>query len=163
MSFVPYERLTIETGLTTREAFAALSEHVEPKRFWRNPFSREHKRYQGVVSAEGFEMSRIIHHRNSFLPLIKGRLHPSTRGTLVEIKMSLHPVVAVFMVLWLGFVAIGSLAGVTTWLAAPRDVVRLAPLGMFAFGYLLCTLSFKWEVRKERRALVELLGGSRAL
>lgn len=163
MAFFPYERLTFETDLTVSEVVAALSEYVEPKRFWRNPFSDNYKSYQGSVSAEGFRILRIIHQyqRNSFLPVIKGRLHPMTRGTHVEITMSLHPFVAVFTVLWLSFAGTGLLAGVTAWLTEPRDVMSLMPVAMFAFGYLLCTLSFKWEARKERRFLTELLSARR--
>jgi hypothetical protein len=159
MLFFPYERLTLETSLTVNEVVAALSGYVEPKRFWRNPFSRDHKDYQGLVSAEGFKMSRIIHHRNSFLPVIKGRMHPMTRGARVEVTMSLHPFIAAFWVLWLAILGSGSLTGGAAWLASPRDALRLAPVAMFAFGYLLCTLSFKWESRKERQFLLELLDG----
>ncbi len=163
MAFFPYERLTFETGLTVSEVVAALSEYVEPKRFWRNPFSSDHKSYQGTVSADGFRMLRISQHyqRNSFLPVVKGRLHPMARGTHIAVTMSLHPFVAAFSVLWLSLIGIGSLAGVTAWLDAPRDVLRLAPVAMFIFGYLLCTLSFKWETRKERQFLAELLNARR--
>lgn len=161
MLFIPYERLMIMTGLSVNEAAAALAESVEPKRWWRNPFSRDHKRYQGQVTPDGFEFTRIIHHRNSFLPVIKGQLQPAVRGTLVQLTLSLHPAVLVFWSLWMTTIGLGALLGVASWLTTPGEPARLIPLGMFIFGYLLCTLCFNWEARKERQFLAELLTGRR--
>jgi hypothetical protein len=161
MLFIPYERLTIMTGLSVNETAATLAEIVEPKRWWRNPFSRNHKRYQGQVTPASFELMRIIHHRNSFLPVIKGQLQPAVRGTLVQLTLSLHPLVLVFWLLWLSMIGLGALAGLASWLTTRGELVKLIPVGMFVFGYLLCIIAFNWEARKERQFIAELLSGQR--
>lgn len=161
MLFIPYERLTIMTGRSVGETVATLAEVVEPKRWWRNPFSRQHKRYQGQVTPAGFEFTRIIHHRNSFLPVIKGQLQPAVSGTLVQLTLRLHPFVLVFWLLWLSMIGLAAVAGLVSWLTTPGDPARLIPVGMFVFGYLLCIIAFNWEARKERQFMAELLTGRR--
>ena len=149
------------TGRSVGETVATLAAVVEPKRWWRNPFSRKHKRYQGQVTPDGFEFTRIIHHRNSFLPVLKGQLQPAVQGTLIVMTLSLPPLVLVFWGLWMLLIGLGALVGFASWLTTPGDPARLIPVGMFVFGYLLCTLSFNWEARKERQFMAELLTGRR--
>ncbi len=161
MAFFPYERLTITTGLNADAVCTALAGVSEAKRYLRNPFSRTHRRYQGQVTTTGFKLTRIIHHRNSFLPIIKGEYAPLVNGTQVVVTMSLHPFVIVFMSFWLSSAAAGIVLGLRQWASGAAQPVLLAPLGMFIFGYLLCTLSFKWETRKERQFFAELLTGQR--
>ncbi len=159
MLFIPYERLTIMTGMSVGETAATLADVVEAKRFWRNPFSRNHKRYQGQMTPASFEFTRIIHHRNSFLPIIKGQLQPAVQGTLVNLTLSLHPLVLVFWLLWMMMIGLGALLGLASWLTKPDEPAMLIPVGMFVFGYLLCIIAFNWEARKERQFIAELLTG----
>ncbi len=163
MAFFPYERFTLETRLTSDEIAAALSPFVEPRQLLRNPFARNHKRFQGVVNPDGFKMTRIIHHRNSFLPIVRGRYAPLVNGTLVIITMNMHPFVIVFVALWLSAIGAAAVLALRRWLSVSGagGAFPFGPPAMFAFGYLLCTLGFKWNARKERRFLVEQLTGRR--
>lgn len=157
MAFIPYEHLEIQTSLALDEAVAGISKIVEPKKLFRNPFNRNHAAFQGEVRPDGFKISRIIHYRNSFLPTVNGRFEPSSVGTRVAVTMTLHPSVIAFGVLWFGMVGLFGGAFLLAALTARQfDPAMLIPVGMFVFGYLLFTLSFKWEARKARATLIEL-------
>jgi hypothetical protein len=101
MLFAPFERLTIETPLTPEEARQRLAEVVEPKRLFRF-FSRDHKPYQGDLDGYHFEVTRIIHYRNSFLPVIKGEIRSGLGGSVIDITMQPHLFAIIFMTLWFG-------------------------------------------------------------
>lgn len=77
--------------------------------------------------------------------MIWGRLISIPTGTRVRITMFLHPLVAVFMLVWLGFVGRGALVDhsgppVFLW-------------GMFAFGVIIVAVGFVPEVVTAKRLI----------
>ena len=153
MAFVPYEHFTIDTSLPFDEAVDRIAQRVEPKRFFRNPFSREHKEFEGSVTPQDFKISRIIHYRNSFLPIINGQFVKTPLGTRLIVRMTLHPFVIAFLILWLG------LLGLTSVMALLKSEGKAAApfmLAMLALAYLLTTGVFKWEARKARNRFMQL-------
>ncbi len=160
--FLPYDAFIIETNTSVPRLMETLQEHVEPRKWIRWGWSRDHKPFQGEVTEEGFKTSRVIHYRNSFLPYLAGKFEQGPLGTAVRVKMQLHPFVILFGIIWVGFVAqffLLGLRGVWNNPEATREIggFLLIPLGMLLFFYLLTTLAFKYEARKARRALDEIL------
>ena len=104
---------------------------------------------------EGNELRfyRDIRYRNSFLPRIYGKVVPSPGGAQVDVLMTLHPVVALFILFWLGAVGFG--AAVTA--AHSSLQAALFPLGMFVFGVALTFVGFFPEALKARRLLEQNL------
>jgi hypothetical protein len=101
-----------------------------------------------------------FHYRNSFLQMIRGSVRPDTPGAIVDVSLELHPVVSVFMALWLG---ITGLFGVVLILAVllghgsgDPALGLVATFGMFALGYLLMHGAFAFEVGNVRQLLDEV-------
>jgi len=172
MIFLPFERFTIKTYLNPEEVQQRLADVVEPKQWIRSPFSKNHLPYQGNINGNRFEISRIIHRRNSFLPVIKGEIKPDLGGSSVEITMHPHFFVIAFMVFWFGSVFLilfGSVGALIAALFQPNGDgmvsvgVLLAPLGFIAFGYLLVNGSFQFEAVKSKRFFQELFEAVNAL
>ena len=153
MAFVPYEHFTIDTRLPFNEAVDRIARLVEPRQFFRWPFSRQHKEFEGTVTAQDFRISRIIHYRNSFLPIIKGQFARTPLGTRLSVKMTLHPLVIAFMIIWSVAASLGTMMAL---LKSDVKAALFAPLLMLAFIYLLATAAFKWESHKARNRLREL-------
>jgi len=106
--------------------------------------------FVGYVKEDSFSLKRNIRYRNSFLPLIRGRIVSTETGTQVKVTMFMHPVVAVFMAFWLWFVGSGALAETSMlWL-------------MFTFGLALTLGGFFPEVIKAKRMLTEAVLGPEA-
>lgn len=114
----------------------------------------------GKVEGNVFRIRRDIHYRNSFLPLVRGSVTPSSNGTKVSISMHLHPFVALFMLFWLGGVGSGMIAAVTS--QSGNIGAALFPGGMFAFGIVLTAGGFYPEAFKARRLLEQSIGNAGA-
>ena|SRR5687768_7943521 len=164
MLFAPFERLTIETPLAPEEVRQRLAQIIEPKQMFRF-FSRDHKAYQGNLNNDRFEVSRIIHYRNSFLPVIKGEIRPGLGGTVVDITMHPHPFVIAFMIIWFGFAGtifagILSTSLISIWQSNGGSLTDLAgvifPAGFLLFGYVLVMGGFKFEAAKSKAFFQEL-------
>ncbi|HEY9838440.1 MAG TPA: hypothetical protein V6D27_16265, partial [Vampirovibrionales bacterium] len=101
----PSQRFTITTYLSPDEVQKKLIQVVDPPpqgiQFQRQ---RSEKPYQGQIGEHSFKISRIISYRNSFLPQIEGRIQPHGRGSQIKIEMKLHPIVIIFMCVWLSMV-----------------------------------------------------------
>lgn len=106
----------------------------------------------GTVGDESFRMRRDIRGRNSFFPLVWGRLISTPTGTRVSVTMFLHPLVALFMTIWLGIVGRGALAD--------RSGPPVFLWGMFIFGVALIAGGFIHEVITAKRLILLALKGT---
>ena len=155
---MPYYRFIIDTSLTVDDACSRVKTITRaPRGFW-EPFrpSRDetsHCEFIGSVEPRAFRLRRDIHYRNSFLPMIRGRVIESTHGTRIHVSMFLHPLVAVFMAFWLSGVGFGVLQNVSRAAGA----VTIVPIGMLLFGLALMIGGFFPEALKAKRLLQESL------
>jgi hypothetical protein len=158
MLLAPFERLTIETPLPPEEVRQRLAEVIEPRRMFRF-FSGNHKPYQGELNDYRFEVTRIIHYRNSFLPVIKGEIRSGLGGSVIDITMHPHIFVIIFMIIWLGIagsIFFGMLWAmlVAIWQSKGESLEGLVgilfPMGFLMFGYLLVMGGFKFEAMKSK-------------
>jgi hypothetical protein len=108
--------------------------------------------FTGSILDESFKIQRDIRYRNSFLPMIRGRVTPDGFGSRVEVIMFIHPLVALFMIFWLGMVAFGAFS--------IRSASSLIPAGMFVFGMALTFGAFIPEAIKAKRLISEVVTNS---
>jgi hypothetical protein len=114
--------------------------------------------YEGSISGKEFKINRIIHYRNSFLPVINGSVTPVIRGCRIHITMRMAWFVILFAFVWF----IGALFGaIMIGYATIRDrenfFLAFIPFLLPALGYLLFTGGFKYESSKAKKFLRELL------
>jgi predicted phage tail protein len=96
----------------------------------------------GSVDVESFKIRRDIRYRNSFLPMIWGRIMPNGFGTQVSGIMFLHPLVALFMIFWLGMARFGAVSA--------ASMSSMVPSGVFLFGVTLMVGAFFPEAMKAK-------------
>ena len=108
----------------------------------------------GTVEGNEFTLYRDIRYRNSFLPRIKGYVGSDSGSTQVDVVMSLHPFVLLFMLFWLGGVGYAAFAILNKGMTAEAAI----PLGMFLFGVALTLGGFYPEAIKARRLLEQHIG-----
>lgn len=68
MNIFPSKTFTLQTTAPLAEVKQRLAKQTEEPKLVRWHFSYNHAHYQGTISDTGFEIRRIIHYRNSFLP-----------------------------------------------------------------------------------------------
>src|SRR5207248_141730 len=121
----------------------------------------DHAAFQGTFTPQGFKITRIIHHRNSFLPVILGEIVRGPLVTTVHVKMRLHRFVAGFTAFWF----VGVLCGIGAVLATifshrPQlSPMLLIPVGMLVFGTVLVSASFWFEAKKQKPLLIQMFNG----
>ena len=160
MPLVPFERVTLHTELRADEVYRRLAAAVGPGRWFTDPWPAHGKPYQGGVTPTEFKIARAINYRNSFLPMVIGRIRSNAVGSVVEVVLRPHLFVAAFMTTWLTATAVAAIS--TMWEALSNDqnrpaaVMALLPAGLFVFGYTLMQTAFLAESKKAKRFLEEL-------
>lgn len=88
MQLLPYSRFTLKTHESLLAVINKLDAHIEAPKPFRKKLSRNHAPYTGTISSDGFEIRRIIHYRNSFLPKTRGRFESGSQGFPACLKMN---------------------------------------------------------------------------
>jgi WD40 repeat protein len=161
MQLLPYATFTIQTQEPLSAVIEKLDAQIEAPRAFRWDFSRNHAPYEGTISSSGFEIRRIIHYRNSFLPNIRGRFESSAEGRLIRVTVKLHPFVIAFLLFWysvwysisIPFFLFGALSGDVDVFTA-FQFVGLPILLLFVFW-----CSFWYEANRSRRELAQIILG----
>jgi len=164
-TLLPVEDFVITTKLPVDEIRKRLLFNVEPK----DRAARAASKYKlgltycGDVLDSSFSISRIINYRNSFLPVIKGTITEGYGKTLIQVKMRPVTGVLIFMSFWLGIIGLVCIGITLVAIVDIKDVLHgqfspgaLIPFGMFVFGFLLMTFSFKGEAKESKDFLIRL-------
>ncbi|MDI9634270.1 hypothetical protein QM565_00440 [Geitlerinema splendidum] len=162
VKILPYDRFTIQTQDSLVDVIEKLEAHVEAPKAFRSSFSRNHAPYQGRINISGFEIYRIIHYRNSFLPIIQGRFEKLPAGIAVHVTMKLHPFVIGFLLFWC-----------STWYSVTLPMFVLSAfsgdipwegwllVGLPTLVLIVFLQAFWYEANRSRRELTQmLLGGT---
>jgi len=142
-----YLPLRIKTRMTPEEAEEVLRRFVRPKGSFLHDLKgpgewSDHagRPFIGRVSENRFKFHRFITGRDSFLPIISGRITPVEGGAELRGAMRLHLSVAIFVIAWLAIwssvtlktlpraVQTGDVTGVIMTFAVPLILVGLAVL-----------------------------------
>lgn len=166
--YLPFENYTLETKLSTSEVLTRLEANVKaPRRTWNRETSPDLiKPYEGKMTGDTFEISRVINYRNSFLPVIKGSINTYLGKTRITIKMRMVMFVMAFMFFWFGIVGLVCLGLLIVGIIQFKEILQhgfspmlLIPFAMLAFGCLLVSFAFKRESKKAKTFLSDLLQG----
>lgn len=159
MKIFPYEKFRIKCCKSNDEILQILENNIEPARLLR--FGRGIKFFEGHFDEKKFKIHRIINYRNSFIPVIKGRIDYRADRTDVTVTMSMHLLVEVFMAVWLSGVFMGCLMSIRD-LTGENDssvwLFRLLIFFMLFFGFALMNIPFRIEAKKARKKLFEMFG-----
>lgn len=157
MKYLPYEKYTFETPLSKEEVLRRISENIEKEQTLRLSWDKREKPYEGRINENSFRLKRIIGYKNSFLPILVAKIESRSGKTVLKVKMRLIHFVLGFMIFWMSGVLLGLIAfGIKSFTDEFTPAV-LIPLGMLLFGYLLTTLPFKYESKRYKSFIEELL------
>jgi hypothetical protein len=140
MPFVPFENLALRSNLPPEETAKRLKKIVG-----------RNKEYSGDVLTDSFFLRRNITNKNSFLPMVSGTIAPDGHGSLIRVRMKLHPFISVFCVVWC---TIALWTGLS-WLPGlmQGNWQKGAPWLMLLFMYIMCTTAFSGESRRVKTDL----------
>lgn len=161
MMFLPYERFVIKTHLDPNTVLSKIDSIAErPTDRFSLFYTNEGKPYLGNLKDNCFELNRYIHFRNSFLPVIKGRVNLDVHGSIIMVTMRLSICVIIFLSVCLGEIVYGSFSRLVETIQsgefATVDLV-VHPFGLLLFLYLFTMIFFKYESLKSKFFLTDLL------
>jgi hypothetical protein len=158
-----YSRCTLQSRLTVPDALQRLSRHVRPPRsrwqaieFACSWDPKNEPPFIGTITGDHFRIRRVIGYRNSFLPVISGRVTPDIYGSRIDVVLRVNAPVIVVMTIWLAAAVVGAAVGVSSWLET-RDARGLFALLLQAFGSGLILGGFIPEKRKAVKLLRDAL------
>lgn len=162
---LPYDNFKLTSRLPTTEVQKRLKDSVQRKKLRLFTFQPHPgvQPYEGTVTENSFEISRIIDYRNSFLPVIKGEFSSFLGKTEISVKMRPAISVLIFMAIWFSATGLGCVATATVAIGNLKKGMRdeldplfLIPFVMFAFGYGLIMFGYKREAKRSKKFLIDL-------
>ncbi len=163
MRLIPRKRVVLKTSLSAEELNTRIRSITSAQKLFTFQYPKDGRHiFCGEVGAEEFRIHRIIHYRNSFLPILIGRIHEIEDGTELELLFRLHRFVLVFMIVWFTgtipafFVATAAI--IVTLIAESFEPMLLVGLVLAPFGLALVNIPFWIEARIAEDKLRESLG-----
>jgi hypothetical protein len=142
---IPYKHIVIDTSLTKDKAKGIVSHALYGG-----------KEFTGKVSENGFTLVRIIHYRNSFLPVLYGKFKMVDKLARIDIHMTLHPGVAIFALFWLGIVGYWLINSPVNWMGSRYNNGTWIFIGLVFFLYWMIFFAFGFEVKRSENAIRRL-------
>jgi len=152
---LPYQTRVFDSTLLVDQARARLRDAVEPLGWPRR--TATDRTFEGVVEDDPFRIHRIVRGRNSFRPELHGRIEATPAGRArVVVSFRLHPLVLVFMAVWL--VIVFNLVLIAVEQAAATGERRFVwhTGAMLTLGLLMPLIFFPPEARRAARFLEQV-------
>ncbi len=155
MNLLPYHSETLVSALSKKEILGHLIRVTREVNYMDSrTMQGPTVRFNGMIGQEGFRISKVITRGNTFLPLIKGEIESTPRGSIIFLRYRLFPGAIFFLAFWslilIAFSAfylflIGNLA------------YGLTCVGLAVLNYVLGMFFFHRQVKASREVFHELI------
>lgn len=155
MKIIPYDHFLLYSSLPSEEVTGRLSAVTECCEigFLCENLKDTACEFYGIVKFGEFRLIKKITYRNSFNPIIRGTIFTEDEKTVIDVRMSLIPFVAVFIAFWLFFASVFTVLGLCF---EAEKVVLLHPIVMIIVCYCTVEGGFWYEAKRIRRRLESL-------
>lgn len=110
--------------------------------------------FNGSVGNNGFRISLKVDKADSFLPLIKGHIEPTAKGSIIFLHYSFFPSTEFF----LGFWSVLSFLLTVFFLSVNQDWVFAALSALAGIGnYTFAFFNFKRKVKQSQKLFIEMM------
>ena len=152
MKLIPYDKFQINSKLTPIEITQRIRDCTGDDETFN--FHQTHE-FSGQVNDHDFKIMKNISYRNSFLPVIEGKVEQAGIGSQVTISMHLHLLVIFLIFISLVVIVIVGISRLKFYDAFSWSM--LAPFGMIFFVLALTSGGFWFEAFRQKRRLIALL------
>jgi hypothetical protein len=151
-------KLKLQSNLGMNEIFKNLKSNIGEKKWFSNP---KDKYFVGMCSITQFKINRSIQYRNSFLPMIEGRIIRGNDITKIDVSMSFHPLVLIFGFVWFSGIGLRCFLAILILLDVIKEgqnkQLLFVPFLLLGGGIALFSIPFKIEVKKAKDKLMDIL------
>ena len=146
--------LVFETALGADEVTRRLAREVTPPK-WQHQETRT-QLFEGTFADGRFHMVRLVRGRNSFRPVIEGRLSPTPRGTRIDVQLRLHPLVLGLSAILFGIGGLVAVIAAAESLARREPAPQLIVVPLMAAASAVIAVAASLEARKATRLLARV-------
>lgn len=113
----------------------------------------------GQVYPHGFRIYPKVNGRNSFRPILTGKMTKNEGGTTIDITLQMHIITRVFLMVWFSMACFYFLCGILVVFTNGLEEITLiiVSLGFLIFGQILMRCGFYGPAGKALKRLRELL------
>lgn len=112
--------------------------------------------FEGTFADGRFHMVRLVRGRNSFRPMIDGRLAPGPAGARVDVVLRLHPLVLGLCAILFGIGGLVALIAAGESLARHEPVPPLIVVPLMAAAAAVIAVAASLEASKATRLLAQV-------
>lgn len=163
--FIPHERLTLRTNHTVEEVEKLLFNNtsIDDASDWRwlQRGRRSDKYFGGQLFESAFKIRPNISYRNSFLPVIEGKI--TSEGSVssrIQLTLQLHIFVRIFAIIWIVLTLVITTGNLSAIVSSEENLTITSILKFIFFVGIGCAVfigGFKYESIKARKFLIQLL------
>lgn len=156
MNLLPYQNSILVLPFPAQEIISKLSQTVKPfsgdEYLSRKPIDAF--AFNGWIKENKFRISRRISHAENFLPLIAGKIEPTSKGSIVFITYRIFPSTLFFM----GFFCLMLLAAAIYYVLTEKDWLTSGFMLLITAGiYSISILDFNQKVKISKTLLEKTL------
>ncbi len=147
---IPYEKVIIQSKLEPSEIVARLKAVTSHFLWYKWP--PKDKDFVGTIFPDRFRIHRNIRNRNTYLPLLVGKIHVNNEGSEIVVTMSLHPIAILVLLglfsylFYVNFVPSGDPGAIFVYCS-----------GALIFHLVMYLMGFSPEVSRAKERLQEIL------
>lgn len=158
MNLLPYQHSILVLPFTAEELLLRLRQTVKPilEDAYLSTKPEGIFAFNGWVKENRFRISRRITHAENFLPLITGKIEPTSKGSIVFITYRIYPSVLFYM----AFFCLTMLCAALFYMLTEKDWLTSGFLLLITLGiYVISILDFNQKVKLSKSLLEKTLSG----
>ncbi len=155
VNLLPFHNETLVSALTKEEVLGHLRRVTREVNFLdARTLQDSNIRFNGIIGREEFRVSRAIKRGDSFLPLMKGEVESTPRGSIIFVKYSLFPTTILFLSFWSAVL----LAFAAYYLVGLQNInYGSICIALAVLNYGLGIYFFQRQVKASRELFLELI------
>ncbi|WP_035468037.1 hypothetical protein [Algoriphagus mannitolivorans] len=156
MNLLPYHTETLVSVLSKKEVLGHLMRVTREVNFLdsRTQVLPDSIKFNGMIGQEGFRISRVVKKGETFLPLIRGEVEETPRGSIIFLKFQLFPTTVFFLAFW--SIVLLAFSGFY-FFGIKNPIYGLLCLCLGIVNYLLGMFFFHRQIKMTRKVFHDLI------
>lgn len=154
MNLLPFQQRTYVLPYGAAEVFDRLEAIILDPDAEVPKAERQRYLFNGVLREDGFNISKRIGYVQNFLPLIKGRVEDTKKGSILFVKFRMFKTVLFMLGFWSLFLVI---IGLVFIFQKGQVVYGSWAIAIFIGQYLICMINFNKQLKDSQKLLEEVL------
>jgi hypothetical protein len=160
MTFLLYFRETLILPYAADQIKEKLAQQIMSVQSLRRPYSAslmavDVYKFNGFFKKDEFRIFRALQAPQNFIPLVIGKIEPTSKGCIVFLKYKLFLSTRMFLVFWLLVCVFFTFFFLFYY---PHILLAIVSFILGLLNYLIAVAGFRMHLKKTRKELHEILG-----